>query len=265
MPTSDNRRDYAAITEVPDSGLSQEQFLRMAHRYRVAADLAEGRRVLEIACGAGIGLGLLQRRAQQLWAVDYSSSVLQQAQRHYGAQIPFVHADAQDLPFANHVFDLVLCFEAIYYLADLGRFLCECQRVLAPNGLLLISTSNPDWPNFVPGVLTTHYPVLPEMTEALHASGFDNIQCNGILPATQQRAADRLRNRLRALVMKNPFLAQSLQRIPLLKVLAYRGLIPLGAELTEADLAISLPVSPLSPNERDESHRVLYFQAQVMG
>ena len=263
MPMSADRPDYAAITEMPDSGLSREQFLRMAHRYRLAAELAQGRRVLEVACGAGIGLGLLQRRAQQLWAIDYSSSVLQQAQRHYGAQIPFVRADAQDLPFADQTLDLVLCFEAIYYLDDLGRFLRECYRVLAPGGVLLLSTSNPDWPDFVPGRLTTSYPTLPEMTGALGASGFSNVQINGILPLTQQRVGDRLRNRLRAFVMKSPFLAQNLQRLPLLKFLAYRGLVPLGYELTEADLAIQLPMLSLPPDQRDYSHRVLYFQAQV--
>jgi len=50
-------RDYSTVTEVPGVLVTGEAF-RMAHsRYAFAAEHCEGRDVLEIACGAGPGLG----------------------------------------------------------------------------------------------------------------------------------------------------------------------------------------------------------------
>lgn len=257
--------DYASITELPGSHLSPEQFLRMLHRYGLAAQMAKDRRVLEVAVGAGVGLGLLQEHAEQVVAVDYSASVLETAQAHYQDRVLFVRADAQHLPLPSHSFDLILCFEAIYYLPDYTRFLAECRRLLAPGGTLFLSTSNPDWPNFVAGSFTTHYPTVPELAAALTQAGFRAIEVHGILPATQHSALDRLRNRARSLLMQHDLIAQTIQRLAPLKKLAYRDLIHLPAELKETERAAQVALASLPPHRRDHNHRVLYYQSKVSG
>ena len=159
--------DFTSITEMPGSYLNAEQMMRITQRYHLAAALAQGKDVLEVACGAGIGLGVLQEAARSLAGCDYTLPVLTMAQAHYTQRVPLLCADAQALPFAAASFDLVLAFEAIYYLKQPQCFLREANRLLRKDGTLLIGTSNPDWPHFAAGQMSVHYPTLPELAALL--------------------------------------------------------------------------------------------------
>src|SRR2546425_2710772 len=50
-----------------------------------------------------------------------------------------VVANAEQLPFASAVFDLVLCTQMLEYAPDPGQVISEIYRVLRPRGLLLLS------------------------------------------------------------------------------------------------------------------------------
>ena len=89
--------DFLSITETPGALLNAEQMGRMALRYSLAAELAAGRRVLEVSCGAGVGLNLLAAAARTVTACDYAASVLPLAQQAAGVRVPLAAADAQAL------------------------------------------------------------------------------------------------------------------------------------------------------------------------
>src|SRR5690606_6362202 len=124
-------------------------------------------------------------------------------------------------------FDLLLCFEAIYYLPDYAAFLAECHRVLNPAGTLLICQSNPDWPDFVPGSLTTHYPPLPQLAACLARAGFREVQATGILPITATSPRQRLVNRVRRWVTHSGILPLLRPLTHALQALSYGELHPL--------------------------------------
>jgi ubiquinone/menaquinone biosynthesis C-methylase UbiE len=254
-------KDYTAITELPGSLLNREQFGRFVHRYALAGEQARSGRLLEVACGAGSGLGFVQQHARQVVGLDYTEAVLRLAQAHYGARIPLVRGDAQTIPFAAAAFDLILCFEAIYYLPDYRRFLTESRRVLAPGGTLLLCQSNPDWPDFVPGPLTTHYPSAPELASALAQAGFHNIQLFGALPTTSATPQQLLIHRLRRLVLSSGLLPSEGPAAALLKRLTYGQLTPLPVELDIATTAtdrFKLSIDRLDSTVLNRTHRVLY-------
>lgn len=254
-------QDYSSITELPDSLLSAEQLLRIFHRYQLASDLVVSKRVLEVACGAGPGLGLLAQKAQQLVAVDYSLSVLQRAKAHYSARFPLACSDAQQLPFPSGAFDVVLCFEAIYYLPDYIHFLRESRRIVAPGGTLLLSLSNPNWPYFVPGLMTTHYPTVPELAQGLLGAGFKDAQLFGILPASASTPIGRLRDYLRRLALRVNPNASTAPFAQALKRLVYRRALPMPAELipdAATKISTDVKMTPLPLDRPDPTHRVLY-------
>ncbi len=261
-------QDFTAITETPGTLLSPDQRTRKAQRYGRAADLAGNRRVLEVACGAGSGLGHLARSARAVVGLDYTAPVLALAQSHYRGRAQdapaLVQGDAQRLPFATASFDLVISFEAIYYLPDQAAFWRESRRVLTPGGELLVCLSNPDWPHFVPGPLTTHYPPAPALVQAMQAAGYRQVELFGGLPETGGRR--RWVNRLRKLALQSGLAARLGSWADLLKRASHGELTPLPPELDAATIAAwagDAAVVPLPTDRPDRVHRVLYAQARA--
>ena len=55
--------DYSPVTEKAGDWVTPEALSMVYTRYRFAADLCRGRRVLEVGCGPGVGLGYLGQHA----------------------------------------------------------------------------------------------------------------------------------------------------------------------------------------------------------
>ncbi len=112
-------------------------------RYRFAAGLVGGRRVLDAGCGVGWGSVVLQESgAVSVTSLDIDRGATRDAHRRSSA-IRVVQGDLESLPFGDGEFDAITCFEAIEHVADHGRVLDELQRVLAPGGVLMVSSPNP--------------------------------------------------------------------------------------------------------------------------
>lgn len=111
-------------------------------RYAFAAQYVPGRIVLDIASGSGIGTDYLRRAgAATCFGLDLNRAALRYARGRY--QLRHLAAcDATRLCLAGQSVDVVVSFETIEHLADPRAFLCECERVLRPGGLLICSTPN---------------------------------------------------------------------------------------------------------------------------
>jgi ubiquinone/menaquinone biosynthesis C-methylase UbiE len=117
---------------------------------RRAGDLA-GKRVLDLGCGSGdLTLPLVQAGAR-VTAVDLSAGMLAVARRRcerFCAALPqpdFVAAAAEDLPFADDAFDVVVGRFILHHL-DMARAPAQIARVLAPGGVAVFvenSGANP--------------------------------------------------------------------------------------------------------------------------
>jgi SAM-dependent methyltransferase len=111
-------------------------------RYRLALQLVSSRRVLDAACGAGYGTALMATGgASRSVGVDSDEATILYARSRF-EECEFVVADVAELPFEADAFDLVVCFETIEHVSDPNRVLGELDRVMAPDGLLIVSTPN---------------------------------------------------------------------------------------------------------------------------
>ncbi|HUD43815.1 MAG TPA: class I SAM-dependent methyltransferase [Dokdonella sp.] len=112
------------------------------HRYAFALDVVRGRRVLDAACGEGYGSDLMARSAASVVGVDLSGEAIAHARQRYGARpnLQFVHGDATRLPFEDARFDVVVSFETLEHLHAQERLIEGFARVLAADGLLIISS-----------------------------------------------------------------------------------------------------------------------------
>ena len=111
------------------------------HRYAFAGPLAAGKRVLDAACGEGYGAALLARVAHEVVAVDIDAATVEHARTRY-AQTPrlrFDRGDAVALGYADRPFDLIVSFETLEHLAAQEALVAGFARVLADDGVLVIS------------------------------------------------------------------------------------------------------------------------------
>jgi SAM-dependent methyltransferase len=107
-------------------------------------------RVLDLASGTGEpGISLAQRVGPHgsVIAVDQSSELLEIASeraRNKGlSNFAVRHADAHDLAFSDHSFDLASCRFGVMFFADIERALAELRRVLKPGACACFAAWGP--------------------------------------------------------------------------------------------------------------------------
>jgi ubiquinone/menaquinone biosynthesis C-methylase UbiE/archaellum component FlaC len=111
------------------------------HRYALAFGLAKRKRVLDIACGEGYGANLLALAASKVTGVDRDGSTIAHAKAKYRRRnLHFVRGTCSKIPCRDHSMDLVASFETIEHISEHEQFLSEIKRVLAPGGILIISS-----------------------------------------------------------------------------------------------------------------------------
>ncbi len=105
-----------------------------------AARLKPGGSVLDVGCGEGALFHLLRPHGPSRYlGIDLSQAALSRLQALPGGAIAFEQADAELFESAER-FDVICFVESLYYLRDplaaFGRYAC----LLAPGGILILST-----------------------------------------------------------------------------------------------------------------------------
>ena len=250
---------YTPVTELPGSGATREQLMMLATRYRLAADVASGRDILEVACGPGIGLGYLARGARRVVGGDVDAGLLQAAKRHYGRRVSLLRLDAHTLPFADRAFDAVILFEALYYLAAPERFVREARRVLRPSGTVLISTVNRDWRGFNPSPFSTRYFSAGELRALLESGGFA-VELLGGFPSGASSMGAKALALAREGAVRLRLIPPTMRGKQLLKRLVYGPLTALPFELEDGPAA---PLIPLRGDASVQEFKILYARGQA--
>lgn len=248
-------RGYSAVTELPGSGATAEQLEMLSARYTLAGTMCAGRDVIEVACGPGIGLGYLGRRARRIVGGDYDAALLQIARTTYDSRLPLLRLDAHALPFASGSADVIILFEAVYYLREPEQFVREARRVLRPGGRLLISTVNRDWSGFNPSPFSHRYLSGPELYDLLVGTGFA-ARLYGGFPPRAATARDRLLKMVRRIAVTFHLIPGTMRAKERLKRLIYGRLTPLPAELS--DPVEQFEPLPIPARERTSRFKVLY-------
>ena len=97
--------------------------------------------VLDLGCGAGHELTLLEDTALAGVGVDPSSVMLDAAGTRSGS--PLVRARGEELPFADGGFAGCWIERVLMHVADPAALIAEAVRCVQPNGLLTVF--EPDW------------------------------------------------------------------------------------------------------------------------
>jgi ubiquinone/menaquinone biosynthesis C-methylase UbiE len=108
------------------------------------------RAVLDVGCGTGVLLRLLAERVRgqvPLLGVDPSPAMITEghAVRDLDARVRLVEGSAEDLPFPDDRFDLVVSSVSFDHWADQSGGLHEAARVLAPEGRVVLADLFAAW------------------------------------------------------------------------------------------------------------------------
>jgi SAM-dependent methyltransferase len=102
-------------------------------------------RVLEVGCGPANTLwGANLDRIDPSWQLtlaDFSPGMIESARGVLGDRAEYVVADAQDLPFDDECFDIVLANHMLYHVPDRPKAFVEFRRVLVPGGAFHAATN----------------------------------------------------------------------------------------------------------------------------
>jgi len=120
-----------------------EEILQWA---QVEVGLTSPENILDVGCGIG-GSTLYLADKYSARATGITLSPVQAARATARAEAAglsnrteFLVANAQNMPFADHTFDLVWSLESGEHMPDKTQFMQECYRVLKPGGTLIMVT-----------------------------------------------------------------------------------------------------------------------------
>jgi SAM-dependent methyltransferase len=253
--------DFTDVTELAGTPISQEQLERLHHRYEWACGYCKDRDVVEVGCGTGPGLGLLQSVARSVVAGDISEKIVAIARQHYGSRIAISRIDAQSLPFESRSKDVILLFEAIYYLPDASRFVRECARVLRPGGHLLIVTANRDLWDFHPSPYTYRYYGAADLNGMLKEAGFES-ELFGYQEASRAGLRQRVLRPVKRLAVMAGLMPKTMSGKRWLKRLVFGAEVPMPAEIQAGARAYIAPAR-ISGTAPDPRHKILYCAARL--
>ncbi len=134
--------NYDEIAGTFDARYTVESFEGVFSKLCSLAGQVGSRGILEVGCGSGHWIARMKEAGHDIWGVDLSLGMLQQARAKYGAS-HLVQGTASMLPLRSQSFDLVFCINAIHHFARPQDFVREARRLIRPGGALAVTGMNP--------------------------------------------------------------------------------------------------------------------------
>ena len=132
-----------------------------------------GKDILEVGCGRGGGVRYMARyhTPANVTGLDYSPDTVKRARQLNAdtANITFEQGDAENLPFPDASFDIVVNIESSHCYGNVGAFVHEVARVLKPGGMFTFADMRSTG-------------MVPELDEVLLSSGLEMAEKRNITP-----------------------------------------------------------------------------------
>ncbi len=252
--------DYLQVTEIAGDKISKEQLLRLKTRYFFASKYSMGKDVLEVACGTGPGLGVLEKVSNTIVAGDYSHSLVSIASTYYKDRVPLLRFDAHYLPFKDNSFDVVICYEAIYYFKEPEIFVQECLRLLRQGGYIIFCNPNKDLPDFNPSPYSYFYFSPIDFRNMLSKYGF-YIECFGDCPVDYSTMRQKILSFIKRIMVRFDLMPKTMSGKKLFKRIVFGKLVPMPNELNLD--SFSLMPKKISCDLTDKEHKVIFVVGQL--
>jgi ubiquinone/menaquinone biosynthesis C-methylase UbiE len=95
--------------------------------------------VLDVGCGNGNLLALLNNGSRKLAGADLSPEMLRHARAKLGDRFELKVTDSENLPWGPGSFDAITCTDSFHHYPNPAQVLLEMRRVLKPGGHVVIA------------------------------------------------------------------------------------------------------------------------------
>jgi SAM-dependent methyltransferase len=214
---------------------------------------------LELACGAGIGLGLLSSCSHSLVAGDIDENILEIARCNNAAECRLI--DAQHLPYDDNSFDTIILFEAIYYLKEPDRFVRECKRVLREGGCVIVCNPNKDLPDFNPSTFSYEYFNPVDFKQLFESDGF-SIECYGDTPIKDSGLVNQVLRFAKRIAVRLKLIPTTMKGKKVLKRIIFGKLVEMPLDISKVSQEPH-PLCSISTNSLDLTHKVIFCVARL--
>jgi SAM-dependent methyltransferase len=127
---------------LPDVPAENYWFRRHLAVYEWIGARVAGRRVIDMACGEGYGSEVLSRSAASVLGVDGNPEAFEHARLRYRRQNLTFEWGAVETHGSAGSFDVVVFLQTIEHVQDPPAVLSHLRRLLAPGGVVCVSTPN---------------------------------------------------------------------------------------------------------------------------
>src|SRR5579884_2529672 len=127
---------------LPDVPAENYWFQRHLAVYEWVGARVIGRRVIDMACGEGYGSEVLSRSAGSVVGVDANPEAFEHARRRYVRQNLRFERAMVEMFGEPEAYDAVVFLQTIEHVPDPAAVLAHFRSVLAPGGVVFISTPN---------------------------------------------------------------------------------------------------------------------------
>jgi 2-polyprenyl-3-methyl-5-hydroxy-6-metoxy-1,4-benzoquinol methylase len=132
--------------ESGDYGVFAKYLEKGALQFFDRLDIAPGTRLLDIACGAGQLTLPAARKGIQVTGLDLAANLVEQAKSRAAAEglkVEVTQGDAEDLPFADASFDVVMSLIGAMFAPRPELVASEMVRVCKPGGKIIMGNWTP--------------------------------------------------------------------------------------------------------------------------
>ena len=119
-----------------------------------------GLRILDIGCGGGLLAEPMAQLGATVTGIDVADAAIVAAEAHAkttGLSINYQTMTAEELAASGVVFDVIYASEVIEHVANRPIFIDAIARMLAPNGVVIITTINRSLPALIFAKLALEY------------------------------------------------------------------------------------------------------------
>jgi 2-polyprenyl-3-methyl-5-hydroxy-6-metoxy-1,4-benzoquinol methylase len=146
-PLSELKQRMKASWMAGDFGQIAKRLANGAEDFIARLNLQPGMKVLDVGCGTGNQSLPAARTGATVTGVDISTNLLEQARQRAAGEnlkIQFDEGDAEQLPYGDAQFDVVLSMFGAMFAPRPEYVVSEFKRVCKPGGLIAMANWTPD-------------------------------------------------------------------------------------------------------------------------